>query len=253
MSRLQLGLRRSTQAVQADPFLASPETEPVQPERKRPTMTTTLGQPTPDHPARGLLRACHRQPRRQLRCRRPDARAAHAKGVVLTGHFSASPEAATVSRAGHLTGGSGARSSRGSRTSPGAPPPRRRSRVQPARAGRPVPPPQRRDDRPAGPLHQRLPRPHRRRLRRLPGRHRPRRTRARGLPGQPPCRRCLRARHPDPRRAGQLRDPDLLAGQRLPLPGRRRHREHRPLRLDPGRRTPAPRPTRRSPPRPPTS
>ena len=34
----------------------------------------------------------------------PHKRAAHAKGVVLTGHFTASPEAASVSRAGHLSG-----------------------------------------------------------------------------------------------------------------------------------------------------
>lgn len=34
----------------------------------------------------------------------PHRRAAHAKGVVLSGHFTASPEAASVSRAGHLAG-----------------------------------------------------------------------------------------------------------------------------------------------------
>lgn len=35
----------------------------------------------------------------------PGRRAAHAKGVVLTGHFSSSAEAASVSRAAHLAGG----------------------------------------------------------------------------------------------------------------------------------------------------
>ncbi len=35
----------------------------------------------------------------------PRRRAAHAKGVVVTGHFTSSPEAAGVTRAGHLTSG----------------------------------------------------------------------------------------------------------------------------------------------------
>lgn len=34
----------------------------------------------------------------------PHRRAAHAKGVVLTGHFTATPEAASISRADHLSG-----------------------------------------------------------------------------------------------------------------------------------------------------
>jgi catalase len=67
-------------------------------------MTTTLGQPSPD--------TDHADPFERVIDNldanfgaAPRRRAAHAKGVVLTGHFTASPEAASVTRAGHLNGG----------------------------------------------------------------------------------------------------------------------------------------------------
>src|SRR3954469_6473723 len=64
-------------------------------------MTTTLGQPTPTtQPADSFERVIE-----NLDANfgvSPSRRAAHAKGVVVTGHFSPSPQAASVSRAGHL-------------------------------------------------------------------------------------------------------------------------------------------------------
>ncbi|MEP7089013.1 MAG: catalase family peroxidase [Nocardioidaceae bacterium] len=67
-------------------------------------MTTTLGRPTTDthHPD------AYEEVIDNLDANfgtAPTRRAAHAKGVVLTGTFEASPEAASVTRAAHLNGG----------------------------------------------------------------------------------------------------------------------------------------------------
>ena len=64
-------------------------------------MTTTLGQPTPTtQPADSFERVIENLDANFGVA--PGRRAAHAKGVVLTGHFSPSQQAATISRAGHL-------------------------------------------------------------------------------------------------------------------------------------------------------
>ena len=203
-------------------------------------MTTTLGQPAPetDHADTSNASSTTWTPSGAT----PTRRAAHAKGVVLTGTFSASPEAASVTRAPHLNAGRVPVVARFSASFPGglshpdaAPESNPRGLAVQFRLG---------DGSttdllahsingfpgtvvedfvdflaaiaPGGPRPGAVPR-HARRSRRV------------------------RARHPDPRRTGQLRHPQLLARQRVPLPGSRRHRDQRPLRLDPGRRPPRPR------------
>ncbi len=67
-------------------------------------MTTTLGQPIPDTRHADTFERVIDNLDANFGAA-PGRRAAHAKGVVLTGHFSSSPDAATVTRAAHLTGG----------------------------------------------------------------------------------------------------------------------------------------------------
>jgi catalase len=67
-------------------------------------MTTTLGQPTPDNPNTDAFERVIDNLDANFG-EAPRRRAAHAKGVVLTGTFSSSPAAANVTRAAHLNGG----------------------------------------------------------------------------------------------------------------------------------------------------
>ena len=107
----------------------------------------------------------------------PSRRAAHAKGVVVTGFFSPTAEASEITRAGHLTGTRTPVVARFSSFPGGADHPDTAPEANPR--GLAVQfrlTQQRRHHRPARPLHQRVPRPHHRGLRRLSRRHRPRRT-----------------------------------------------------------------------------
>ena len=110
-------------------------------------------------------------------------RPAHAKGLMCSGTFHPSPEAAELTRRPHAGRPSTPVTVRYS-DSTGLPddPRQRPGAVRPARDRRPLPPRRPRPHRHRRPLHQRLPRPHRRgvpgvpaRRRRPPGRASPRR------------------------------------------------------------------------------
>ena len=137
----------------------------------------------------------------------PGFRPAHAKGLMCSGTFTPSPEAAKLTRAPHASRPSTPVTVRYS-DSTGVPtiPDNDPAAVRPARDRRPLPPGRPRPHRHRRPLHQRLPRPHRRGVPGVPARRgRLRGGQARGdrrLPRRAPQRQAVR-------RSAQA-DPDQL-------------------------------------------